>query len=405
MKIFTFLIVIGFSLNVTAQQSAPSPLSDGHSQLPVNNCTPFKTYGSAFHHDYLANTTIGEYENKASYRIKAKKSGEVDELLFYIINATCEDCKKGYFNGHGGHLKIELTTDYRGFPTDKVLASYLMENPNAVPMRPVIKFDPPARLEKDKVYHIKFSNPHVEHLTDFVSINSSLVAVYQGDCIQPGIPSYDLATTISSHNEKWSIRKDNVPGMRGLFTPIYQLHFTDGDSQGQSYQYGADLADRDGIDRPEAVDIDYSEAKKVRQVIKVTSGDKVVEEVFVRLKKVGAPSTLSMQLIEKRWFRRDRVIKAIAIQPSQISAKYSWVGGGLPVTLKKGKSYYLLLEENAGSNKGHYRTFSIYDGTYHNFTTGFTDGHSEYMGGSGPWKNLPENDSKEFDLQFYFKLK
>mgnify|MGYP003975403587 FL=1 len=93
--------------------------------------------------DSLSNIDIGRFEGKqADYRFTASHTGDVEAVTIFLIYKI-----PGYAAGDGGDVFVELKTDDgSGFPSETVLASYLIEDPMAENF-PVVYFDQIAHLE------------------------------------------------------------------------------------------------------------------------------------------------------------------------------------------------------------------------------------------------------------------
>ena len=341
--------------------------------------TAHSFYGNAWNANSLANLVLGAPQagRTWSFRFRAEATGAVDKVRVYVKTGP------GYSAGNGGQILVHLQTDdntANHWPSGRVLTSGLVREPLAGAWNRLIQFDAPASLRKGELFHIVFSNPAPDALNNFVSINTLNNGV-DGPNMQPGVSDTDLAVLV-----KWSEAEEWV--MDTFFTPIFDLHYTSGARQGQGY-----------IDVKVSGTLPIAGRNQVREIFTVSSGDRRVSRVAVRLKRVGSAGPLAVRLE-----RGDgSVMEEGTIAASAVGTTHGW---GTCIfasshTLANGQTYRLVLKTTAG---GRYEIYPLQEASGYGFgvPTMFTDGRFQYSTDGTNWTNF--QGGWGFDMQFYFTV-
>jgi hypothetical protein len=347
-------------------------------------------YGSGIGTDGLANTTVGPNGNMVSYRFRAKHSGAVQQALIYLIPDHT-----GYAGGNGGKTLVTLNTDdgtTAHNPSTTVLASYVMTNVNSLPSPDryfyKLKFSSPPTLTGGQIYHMVFKNIDSNPATNFLSVD----ALYELDFsapVQDAIPALDAAVLLNE-GRGWQPRAG--------YTPIYQLDFANGVTEGIGYMEG-------WIGAPQPI----SGTHAVRETFTVSGSDVKVTSLAVRAARVNGNDPLTVRLENANGVLIEQgSIPASAI-PSSNSGSPSYFWAKFPLsatfTLVPGDTYHLELQAKSTST---YETFPIRKGLSYGFqdTTFFHDGSAEF-GQNGSWTGWTQwgvANRTDGDLQFYFSV-
>jgi hypothetical protein len=348
-------------------------------------------YGSGIGSDGLANTTIGPTGNMVSYRFRAKHSGILKQALIYLISDHL-----GYAGGTGGTTLVTVTTDdgtVAHNPTSTVLASFEIRNVLSLlaPARYfyTMAFASPPTLTAGQLYHMVFKNVDPFPSLNFLSVDDLYELNYSSP-VQGAIGSTDAAVLLSDEGGAWKPRLG--------FTPIYQLTFSNGVTEGIGYIEGWV-----GAPRP------ISGTNAVREVFTVSGAELKASSVAIRVARVSGNDPLVVRLENANGsLIEENSIPATAIPLSSPgSPSYFWAS--LPFsatyTLVPGATYHLDLEATATST---YEAFPIRKGYYYGFqaTTYFPDGHAEFEQ-NGSWTGWTEwgtANRTDGDLQFYFSV-
>jgi hypothetical protein len=396
---FTLCLTLAFCLPDFARWANATNISNGAAS---------KYYGTYWRWaaDGLGNVQVGSNNNfdKVSYRIRAQQSGQVDSVRCYWMVAV----GKTYSSGNGGIIRCELQMDdgtANHLPSGTVLASFQI-TANAVQSANTanslfgimhngcsfnrLYFSSPATLQAGQLYHIVFTNPASDPVSDYWSVDCVFNRNPQSP-MQPAYSNMDLATLIHHTSGSWSNPASN-------YTPIYTLYWTNGTVQGQPYmQLGYPL----GI---EGYPI-YGTAYKVRQQFKVSGASKTVTAVNLSLYKVGSPPNLTVKLQDSKGNAIDQgTISASEIVANNYDPRWGKVTFSSPITLNVGSTYYVEVSAPAGSSSNCYKTWSIQNGYSYGFAgDGFVDGsksgnHGYYMTDGVHW--LTHYD----DLMIYFNV-
>ncbi|OPY69589.1 MAG: hypothetical protein A4E57_01074 [Syntrophorhabdaceae bacterium PtaU1.Bin034] len=341
-----------------------------------STCEAASVYGCPWNSDGLANLEIGKSSGRAiSYRFRAEHTGTADRVLIYLVFGS-----GGYYAGNGGQILMQVQTDDGSSshnPSGTVLGESLVTNPMAQWNRTFV-FNKPVAFEQGKLYHLVFTNPHSDPISNYVSIDDLHNSRNQAN-MQPGVSDTDLAVIWKPSGGSWAVNYKH--------TPIYCLQFTDGFKQGQGYM---DAKISSGS-------ISFSGNSKVRMSFTVSGGSRTVTEVSVRLRKNGTPGNLGVRLETGS----GTVVEEGSIPSSAVSTSMNWVTYKFttPRVLESGKGYNVVFSAPAGDS---YTTYPIQKGRSYGWTAGtFTDGRYEYTTGSS-WQKFQGSD--DYDLQCYFTV-
>lgn len=383
-------VVVTDSVNSRAQADlAIQIVAAGQLSTTGGASTPY--YGVGIGTDGLANTTIGPYGNTASYRIRAKHSGTLQQALIYLIPDH-----PGYSGGTGGKIQVTLHTDdgtAAHNPSSTVLASYVISGAATLPSPAryfyTVKFSSPPSLTAGQIYHMVFKNIDANPTVNFISVD----ALYQLNPtapIQQALGNLDAGVLLSDGGGPWNPRLG--------YTPIYQLSFTNGVTEGVGYIEG-------WVGAPEPV----SGTRAVREAFTVSGSSVKIASVAVRVARVAGNDPLVVRLENANGVLIEQAtIPASAIPQSNATApSYFWAS--LPFsttyTLLAGSTYHLDLQSSATST---YETFPIRKGYAYGFqnTTYFRDGSAQFELNASwfGWTQWGTANRTDGDLQFYFSV-
>jgi hypothetical protein len=348
-------------------------------------------YGPGLGSDGLANTTVGPHGNTVSYRIRAKHSGVVQQALIYLIPD-----RAGYAAGTGGIIHVTLNTDDGTplhHPASTVLASYVISNVLSLssPARYfyVLKFASPPTLAAGQIYHMVFTNVDASPATNFLSVDTLYQAVWPTPA-QPSISDTDAAVLLGSNGGAWNARQG--------YTPVYELDFPNGVSEGIGY-----IEAWSGAQEP------ISGTKTVRETFTVTGPQLKVTSVGIRLARINGNDSLKVRLensdgslVEEGYVPASVVPLSSSVSPTYGWAKYAFSS---TYTLLPGHTYHLDIEAASTST---YQAFPIRKGSAYGFqdTTFFPDGNAEFKPNDSwvGWTHWGVTNRTDGDLQFYFTV-
>jgi len=358
-------------------------------------------YGSCIQGDSLANTPIGPSGNQVSYRFRAGPGGPLLGVRPFLIWSFR---KAGYHGGTGGILRVEIQPDDGSpahAPSGQVLATS-QQTLNLVPASdrfyPLIAFDREPVLKAGSLYHAVFSNVDPRGAVNFVSVNAIFSRTREIPA-QPALPDEDWAMLFrNSAHPRWEPRR--TPGTSEAFTPILEVYYEGGGSQGVGY-----LEFWMGAPRP------IGGAATVGEVFTVTGATRKVEAVHLRVRRLAGKGPLAARLES----REGKPLAEASCLESLPAASASCALGGCgwveaafprpPPRLQVGHTYRLVL---AARGDGRFEAFPMRKGSDKGFTaaTVFGDGHAEFNDGEGwkGWTQWGQPNRKDSDLQFYFKV-
>jgi hypothetical protein len=357
-------------------------------------------YGPALGGDALANTPIGKGGIQVSCRFRADPGGVLRGARPYLIWSFK---RKGYHAGTGGTLNVELQEDDgtpRHAPSGRVLARQvrrlaLMATSDR--FYPLLEFDRAPRLAAGTLYHLVFSNVDPDPEGNFVSLNALFLKTGAAP-LQPGRADTDWAMLLRSRIQPdWAVRR--TAGSAEGFTPILEIDYADGRSQGMGY-----VEFWMGAARP------ISGPAAVRESFTVTGLPRQVLSVAARVRHLdgAAPLHLRLEQADGRLLAEgDGQGPPPACSPAGSLGGCDWVRCAFraPVTLVPGRGYHLVLGAPATAR---YEAFPMRKGSDKGFSaaTLFTDGHAECTAGGGwtGWTQWGKAGRGDADLQFYFQV-
>jgi hypothetical protein len=370
------------------------------SLLPLGLMAQGATYGPAIRGDSLANTPVGKDGIQVSCRFRADPGGVFRGARPYLIWSFR---RQGYHAGTGGTLKVELQTD-DGSPLHRPSGQVLATNVRRMALvetsdrfYPLLAFDRAPVLKPGAFYHLVFNNTDPDPQGNFVSVN----ALFLKSCkapVQPRLADADWAMLLRSKvSPAWTVRR--TPGSQEGFTPILEIDYAGGRSQGMGYiefWMGA----------PKAI----SGPAQVREVFTVTGPPRRTACVSVRVRRLSGSAPLGIRVEQAGG-------KALAAGDAQScpgnSTPTCSLGGcdwatltfPAPVTLVPGRSYALVL---TAPSQARFEAFPMRKGSDKGYSdaTVFPDGHAEFTSGSGwtGWEQWGQARRTDADLQFYFSL-
>jgi len=359
---------------------------------------PYQTaghYGSGLNVDALANTPVGRSSSyQVSYRIRANHTGPLQAIRpFFIWSYTTP----GYALGTGGTIQVQLQTDdgsANHVPSGTTLASLTYAKPvnDTIGFYPLLAFASMPTLQSGSLYHLVFTNIDADPVNNWVCLDSAYMD-YAGSPMQPTVADLDLATLWRTGSTgTWSLRKT---GPTESFTPIVELDYADGASQGQGYMEFW-IGDAKNI----------SGTKGVRETFTVTGSDRLVSTMAVRVKPVSGTSPLTLRLEQGDGTLIDQeTVSGITLIPGLSGASWAKATLATPRTLKAGQTYHLVLSAPADTV---YTAYPMRKGSDKGFksTTLFTDGYAQFNPGTGwtGWDQWGQPNRLDSDLQFYFDV-
>jgi Putative Ig domain len=389
---FTFTAWVTDALNSSSKASltvAITATAGSAGSAGSESYMPPGYYGPGLGADGLANTTLGPNGNAVSYRIRARHSGVLENVHVYLISD-----RKGYAAGNGGTIQVTLHADdgtAAHNPSLKVLATYVMSNVPSLPSPAryfyVFKFPLAPTLTAGDLYHFVFKNIGPSPTVNYLSVDDLYQAVPTTP-EQPTMNDMDCAVLLSEAGSAWTLRRG--------YTPIYELDFSNGVTEGIGYIEG-------WIGSPEYI----SGTKAVRETFTISGSSVTVASVAVRVARVSGSSPLTVRLEHAN----GALIEEISIPATQIAESnataphYAWMKAAFSSaqTLVAGQTYHLDLEASAPTE---YMAFPIRKGLSYGFhsTTYFPDGRAEFTqnGSWVGWTQWGATNRTDGDLQFYF---
>jgi hypothetical protein len=363
-------------------------------------------YGSGINADDLANIVIGwdtttdTCNRTVSYRCRAKYSGNMVSIHPKFI---WSDIKNGYGLGNGGNILVQVQSDdgtSNHFPSGVVLASLEYDQPITVGNYfPLLTFSNPASLTSGQLYHIVFSNVSADPTANYISLDH-LYMWKSNSTVQPNIANTDLAILERGCNGVWSVYNR---GIGQSLTPVIELDFESGDSQGQGYIHGYGQTTTSPWMNPKPI----SENQGVRETFTVSGSNRTVSSVSVRVNRLSgsSPLAVSVETFDGTLIGQGTVAVPQGLVDST-SGNESWVtvSFGRPLTLQAGVGYHLVLSSPSGTI---HTTHVLEKGNENGYrsTTYFSDGYAEFNSGTGwvGWDLFAVPNRTDCDLQFYFE--
>jgi len=355
-------------------------------------------YGPCIQADALANTPIGKAGLAVSCRFRARPGGALRAVRPYLIWSFA---RKGYHAGTGGTLKVELQADDgtpAHLPSGQVLATAgqrMTLMPTSDRFFPQLTFDRAPLLKAGSLYHVVFTNTDADPEANFVSVNA-LFNRSAGTPQQPGLADEDWAMLFRSRAKPaWVVRR--TPGEDESFTPILELDYANGQSQGMGY-----IEFWMGAPKP------IAGPAAVRERFTVTGAPRTVVSLSVRVRRLEGRAAL-VATLEGGDGKVLATAKAegqnLAPSPSASLGGCGWVTFSLPgrPVLAPGRTYQVVF---SCPGPGRFEAFPMRKGTDKGFSeaTLFADGHAEFTDGRGwaGWEQWGKRGLTNADLQFYF---
>jgi len=410
--------------NVSGQPSGSAALTV--TPAPPAPTTPGPKYGSKIGFDVLNNQPVSQGD--VDYRFRAATSGLLTSFLWYDVykeggatpgcsGKACE-CD-GYGCGTGGAIEICIYTDdgtAAHLPTDSLTqagtgaeaAPLACVSPANLRSGAVLRQDAfvsPPMLVKGTLYHLHWHNADPDPTANFISVDD--------DCVwhpttprQPTVADSDMAV-LSIYNDGTKIVANEV----ATDTPIFQLNYDDGSSQGQGY-IGSWNSDAQEI----------SGGSAVREVIKVSSASVVVDGLNIRVNRVSGNSPLIVTLadasgatveqgeIQASMFPLGPALTNDPKESAQVQPAWGSYVFKTARTLNLNESYSLTLTAAADTR---YQAYGIEKGSAYGFGGDalFVDGLGQFSIDNGSrWSGFTQPDGtatgsvnhRNADIQFYF---
>ena len=393
-----YSFVIGVQDSSTAKASARSSSmsvqisSAAAPAPPPPPATNSTNYGPGIGSDGLGNTTIGPNQNKLSYRLRVQHTGYISAVQPYLIMDHT-----GYWGGTSGQILVSIQTDDGSSshnPSGQKLTSALLIDPDAVPTParyfPTFSFTGHAAVTAGEIYHIVFENPDPNPDVNFVSVD----ALYQAaapDPSQPTMSDSDCAVLLFSN---YSGTTGAVWKPRQGYTPVVQINFDDGFTEGLGYM-------EVWVGTPESI----SGTSSVRETFTVSGASDTISSVSIRAARISGSGALTVRLETGSGTLIEQGTIPASTFPLNASATYAW--GSLkfaaPHTLSSGQTYHLVLQSALSTV---YQTFPIRKGSDYGYksTTYFPDGYAQFLQ-NGTWVGWTQwgvTNRTDGDLQFYF---
>jgi len=368
--------------------------------LPLGLRAQGACYGPAIRADSLANTPIGKSGIQVSCRFRAAPGGAFRGARPFLIWSFK---KQGYHAGTGGTVKVELQSDDgtpQHRPSGQVLATNVRRMALAVTsdvFYPRLEFDRAPVLTPGAFYHLVFSNTDPDPEGNFVSVNA-LFLKSSSPPAQPRFDDQDWAMLIRSKvNPAWTVRR--TPGSRESFTPILEIYYAGGRSQGMGY-----MEFWMGAPRP------VSGPAEVGEVFTVSGAPRKALAVSVRVRRLSGTAPLGLRLEQEDG--KTLVAGACGNGPQDCTPTCS-LGGcdwatftfPAPRVLVPGRTYHLVLFAPASTR---FEAFPMRKGSDKGFSdaTVFPDGHAEFNDGRGwsGWEQWGRKGRTDADLQFFFRV-
>jgi hypothetical protein len=420
----------GIALSVTATSVVESQLAGSATVSVFTPVIPRQRisgyYGSGVQFDVLNNLQVAQGD--VDYRFRAIANGALSSFLWYDVyvrggaTAGCSgvECEcDGYGCGTGGAIEACIYPDdgtSSHLPTDPLTqqSTGLEKAPlacvglSSLRTGPVVRtetFPDPPELVAGTLYHLHWHNSDPNPAANFVSVDD--------DCVwhataprQPTIPDTDLAATSIYYNSV-KVVVNVVP----TDTPIFQLNYANGITQGQGY-----------IGSWNGAPADISGASEVRELITLRGSTRNVTGVSVRVNRVSGASALTVTLatadgniieqgkIPASTFPSGAALTGEAAASDNVIPAWGTYTFSSAHLLSAGQSYQLTLSAPEDTR---YQDYGIEKGQGYNFTasTYFADGYGQFSIDNGlTWAGLTQPDGTptgsvnhaNADIQFYF---
>ena len=333
--------------------------------------------------DGLFNTQVGGANaHRTAARFKATSSSLVSVNWYKQMGS-------GYGAGDGGNILVSIQTNSGGLPTGTILGSHQYSPIGSASDAGITTtFDSPVALSVGTLYHLVLENLTGSPASNYMSFNCSHswelndpLQFRSGD---------DAAFHYKPGAGAWILRPTH--------TPTVSFAYADGSHSGFGYMefYPTNQASISG-------------ANWIRQTMTVTGGSKVVDGVFIRLKRSTAGGTNDVTV--RLETGAGSLIESVVIPWYNYPTGYelnegsnrSWWAFAPFVsqrTLTNGQSYNLVLSSPAGGTEFLAPTMRQGSAYGYNSVTYFGDGVSQSSSNSGgSWSAFGDS---ERDLPFAF---
>jgi hypothetical protein len=347
-----------------------------------------QSYGAGLGSDGLANTRLGPSGCMVSYRFLAKHSGVLQQIRIYLIPDHA-----GYAAGTGGTINVTLHTDdgtSSHHPASTVLGTHVISHILSLPSPSryfyLVKFSSPVTVTAGHLYHLVFKNVDQYPTVNYLSVDDLYHAVPTSPN-QPTISDTNQAVLLSAEGGTWKER----PG----YTPIYELDFTNGTSEGVGYMEG-------WVGAPQPISGTHAVRETFTAPINVN-----VSAVAIRVSRIKGTDPLVVRLENANGtLVHQGSIPATNIPITNASSPvWTKLSFGATYALLAGHTYHLDFEASSTSV---YETFPIRKGYAYGFkaTTYFPYGHAEFKqnGSWVGWTQWGVTNRTDGDLQFYFNV-
>lgn len=363
-------------------------------------------YGPGINADDLANIVVGwdpanDTCNRAvSQRWRASRSGTLASIRPFF---QWSSLSPGYAMGDGGTIRIQLQTDDGSashLPSGTTLATLVCDHPVTTGQHwPLLVFPTPASVTEGQLYHLVYANVAADPKANWVSLDH-LLMWDAGAIVQPRFPNEDWAVLERGCGGTWAVYNR---GGGHSHTPILELGYSDGTSQGQGYVqgYGQPVATPWVNPKP------ITGAQMVREVFTPTGVDRTVSAVSVRVNRTAGTGSLTLR-VEKTdgtlVGQGSVLVPMGVVGPTHNGASWARVPFPSPLNLTAGQGYRLVLSSPADTT---HTTHVLEKGNSCGYrsTTYFADGHAEFNNGTGwqEWDLWGLVNQRDTDLQFYFE--
>jgi hypothetical protein len=343
-------------------------------------------YGSGLGADSLANTVVGGPSLvAASYRFQARHASALKGIRVFFIWSLL---KTGYQAGQGGTIRVDLEADDNtaahnpgGVSLASVSYGNIIAQDNNYPELP---FAYPVTLKGGAYYHLVFTNVDPAPAANYVSIDALYTDAATAP-MQPSLADAAFAVLVRAGKGPWQLRQN--------FTPIVELDYADGGSQGDGYMEVWST-------NPKTI----SGAALVRETFKVSGPGRSFTRIMARLQRTAGSSPLTLRLEEADGTLIEQGTVPAA---SMLEGVPSWVTVTFPLStvLATGVSYHLVLSSPADTQYSAYPIRKGQDKGFSNYTL-FPDGYAQYSTTGGAswagWDMWGTPGLTDSDLQFMF---
>lgn len=352
-------------------------------------------YGNFWSGDGLSNIPVGgKWGNEVGFWFSAQDTVPVNRLRFF--NCWSKE-RGGYHAGTGGCLLIRLVQTTEDLE-NSVLAQTIVDRPASLAKQLFVIFDQTAVLKRWGSYAITFRNIHPDPENHWVSVNTMATFSRRPRAINAGGMEVLMnhagdRTWVPFHPEYESV------------LPIFTLYYA---ASGQLPD-GIAVPGYGGMESWVAEPRKIAGDEMVREVFKPIR-DTVVENVAVRLAKIGRPGPLTARLTMGPGLLAEGSIDQKEIKPVDVTLMppnrlgHDWVVIKFPgrVTLKAGIEHRLTLTAPRGD---HYETFPLRDGEEFGYAPTWPQASAEFTTrgdtGWGAWQAWGRSN-RFGDLQLYF---